>query len=366
MFTVHALQAQYGDCLLIQTGAPNHHFVLIDGGPPRTYETSLAPLLEELVKPGGTIDLAVLSHIDNDHIVGLLDLFADLQRAQANGNRSALSIRRLWHNSFKRSLDHDGQIMQRLQTLMAVSGTAGIASAQSADAFLGIREGGRLASFALQLSVPLNSEFGGQLITVSSGPAIRIGSMDIHISGPTPEALDDLRTEWLEWLEEHEEQVMLNPRAIAAADRSIPNLSSIVMLIACEGKTALLTGDSRGDHIEKGLASAKLSKEGKLHVDLLKLPHHGSSRNITEGFFERITADRYLISANGRYNNPDFETLEMIVRAAAKAKRKIEIFATNETTSTRKLVRKLKPAQYLYSLTVCPKKAHSIGVVLAS
>jgi hypothetical protein len=77
----------------------------------------------------------------------------------------------------------------------------------------------------------------------------------------------------------------------------------------------LLTGDARGDHVLDALKAAGATTRGKLHVDILKLPHHGSIRNVEENFFEVITADHYVISANGRDGNPETETLELIATA---------------------------------------------------
>ena len=36
-----------------------------------------------------------------------------------------------------------------------------------------------------------------------------------------------------------------------------------------------------------------------MHVDVLKMPHHGSDRNMDRAFLERITADHYVFSGNG-------------------------------------------------------------------
>ena len=127
----------------------------------------------------------------------------------------------------------------------------------------------------------------------------------------------------------------------------------------------LLTGDARGDHIEDGLRSAKLLKQGKLHVNLYKVQHHGSDRNVEASFFDRITADTYVISANGRYGNPDYETLEWIMKAARKAKRKIAIVVTNATPTTRKLVKEYNEARYGYTLTIKPANEHAIAVQVA-
>ena len=81
----------------------------------------------------------------------------------------------------------------------------------------------------------------------------------------------------------------------------------------------LLTGDARGDYVLEGLEQEKqLDADGKLHVDILKLPHHGSDRNVEKSFFQKITADHYVASADGTFINPDRATLEMIIDTRGK------------------------------------------------
>jgi hypothetical protein len=145
----------------------------------------------------------------------------------------------------------------------------------------------------------------------------------------------------------------------------VPNLSSIVVLAQCNGKTVLLTGDARGDHILDGLKQAKLLTGGKLHVDVLKVQHHGSDRNATQTFFKTVTADVYVISADGTHGNPDYDTLKWIVEAAHGAGRPIELVVTNSTPSVKKLKQTHRPADHGYKLTVLPKTKHSIAVTLA-
>jgi beta-lactamase superfamily II metal-dependent hydrolase len=46
----------------------------------------------------------VLSHIDNDHIIGLLDLLHELKNRQENRTKEFVKITKMWHNSFKNLL----------------------------------------------------------------------------------------------------------------------------------------------------------------------------------------------------------------------------------------------------------------------
>ena len=82
----------------------------------------------------------------------------------------------------------------------------------------------------------------------------------------------------------------------------------------------LLTGDARGDKILKGLESiGAVAAGGTLHVDILKVPHHGSSNNVAPKFFQRITADHYVFSGDGEHGNPERETLAMLFGARGAA-----------------------------------------------
>jgi hypothetical protein len=67
-------------------------------------------------------------------------------------------------------------------------------------------------------------------------------------------------------------------------------LSSIAILAEYGGKRMLLPGDARGEDVLAGLKAAKLLDNSPLHLDILKLPHHGSDRNVATEVLERGTA----------------------------------------------------------------------------
>ena len=71
---LHVVQAEFGDCFILESKSSNESTtMLIDGGPYQTFKNHLKPTIQKLLL-NGKIDLMVLSHIDNDHIIGLLDL----------------------------------------------------------------------------------------------------------------------------------------------------------------------------------------------------------------------------------------------------------------------------------------------------
>jgi hypothetical protein len=104
-------QAGKGDCLLLQDGGTN---VLVDGGMRDAYRTHVAPSLGALRDAGEELDLVYVSHIDRDHISGVLQLLDDeidwrvfdFQRSTGNTHIREPTrprppvVRQLWHNGF--------------------------------------------------------------------------------------------------------------------------------------------------------------------------------------------------------------------------------------------------------------------------
>ncbi len=84
LFSLEVMQAKKGDCLILHYGDKTPRFILVDGGPAGVYAQSLRPRLDEL-RAGpcnnGTVllDLLIVTHIDDDHIRGVLDLMDRLR-----------------------------------------------------------------------------------------------------------------------------------------------------------------------------------------------------------------------------------------------------------------------------------------------
>ena len=77
VFRIEMLPALHGDALWIEYGEPDDlHRVLIDGGPVTTYK-SLAERLARVPGNERFFELIVLTHVDGDHVEGLVRLFAD-------------------------------------------------------------------------------------------------------------------------------------------------------------------------------------------------------------------------------------------------------------------------------------------------
>jgi len=362
VLNLRIVQARYGDCLILGYGTQSApRYLLIDGGPKSVYQRHLRRVLEGIAAVHGKLDLVILSHIDEDHIDGLLDLANDLLWERIRGLPELIAFDALWHNSFSGTLGAD--ISDRLERIFDRSGLARSSLPHAAKACRDIAQGDQLTRLAHSLNVPINPGFdGGGILTVEkSSGAIKLGNLSLHIVGPTEANITELREAWQAWLEEQENRVLvLSPadaeRAVRSLDSSVPNLSSIMVLAEADGRRILLTGDGTSEYLEQGLRQAGLlGPGGTLHVDILKLPHHGSKRNITADFLQRITADRYVISASGKHGHPHKNTLTWIVDRAKEQGRGIELVATNSTSSLRALVNECDPQEYGYRLTMMPE-----------
>jgi len=305
IFSLEALQAFHGDSLLLHV---DDRLALIDGGPVRTWATSLRPRLDQLKgdREALSIDLAMVSHIDDDHIHGLTDLGGAMVELAEDQRARPYEIADLWHNAFDDVLGNRASEVPR-------AGAPVVAS---------VAQGRTLRDQAVRLGWARNEAFGGALV---AGPReVPFGGATLTVVAPDTGALERLDAEWEDYVARHPA-----PAQVAEyADRSVFNLSSIVVLAEAAGKRMLLCGDARGDHVLRGLeAAGKLAAGGSLALDVLKLPHHGSIRNVEADFFERLPARHYVISADGRDGNPETATLDAI--AASRADDDFTIHLTN-------------------------------------
>jgi len=347
-FSLEVIRARKGDCLLLHHGtADDPRLMLIDGGPSGVYGPFLKPRLQAIRAARGLdddqpldIDRILVSHVDDDHIRGLLDLTREL-RDQPNPKRGLVKIAALWHNAFE---DVIGRSPDKLTSALGSRfGPASTGGQLPDDATLdhvdddidertvaaslmvlaSIEQGDRLRADAEALGAALNPEFPDGLISADDTQPIALeDGPTFTVVGPLAPDLEALRKKHDAWERKRAENHPTAEEALSAyIDKSVTNLSSIVMLAKAGDKSILLTGDARGDKILEGLERAGLMKPGgSIRVDVLKVPHHGSANNLDLNFFKRIKADHYVFSGDGEHGNPEREAFEMLIKARGRSK----------------------------------------------
>lgn len=369
MLMLRVVQARYGDCLILEygTGKRKKH-ILIDGGPSKVYQPYLRKELRRITDEGGKIDLMVLTHVDNDHVLGLLEFMAELKLQRQQGLPEIIPVREIWHNAFRQILPEAGQEADMLEDeVLARSVSESQEDAETDEntpldfpeaVEFGIGEGVKLQLADELLKIPRNTRFRQELATLdNSRRPERIAALRLWVLGPSKDNLEDLRKKWLRWLDDKAGRVSFDVSTpLVEPDDSINNLSSIMLLAEAKGRTILLTGDGRSDDIVHGLEEiGKLQPGGTCHVDVMKVPHHGSSRNAVGELFDRVLAYIYVFSANGLHSNPDWQTLVWLVDAACRQQRDIQICATNWTDSLERLLDERPPERNHYRLMVMPE-----------
>jgi beta-lactamase superfamily II metal-dependent hydrolase len=382
-------QSDKGDCLLLSAGTKNDPtHVLIDGGMRDSFRQHVASKIARLPQ----LDLVYVSHIDEDHISGVLQLMDDAfewlvhdHRRKNGGNPKKPGVPRppkmrdVWHNAFRDQLKSaaNGAEDVAIATSTVASGSSNpeihAAAVACQELALSVPQGIQLSQRigAKQLDLRLNQGRGKLLQAGAKQKPIRVGPMKFTLIGPFPDEIKGLKKEWIKWLsskaavlrvpqlrakaEKDENRIAssvtelmdeLAFRAAKLGDRKSvtpPNLASIMVLVEEDGRTLLLTGDGHHETILKGLERAgKMKAGGGLHVNVLKVQHHGSEYNLDRDFCRRVTADHYILCGNGAHENPDTEVLEAIIdsrlgeepSANPEAKRKFKLWFNSHSSVT--------------------------------
>ncbi|MDO8877635.1 MAG: hypothetical protein Q8M24_09985 [Pseudolabrys sp.] len=355
MVRLEALNALYGDALLLHYESKGKQRLwLIDGGPTSTWSDYSKNRLAQLPRKDGklTVDLAMLSHVDDDHVNGLLKMTKAM--VEDHPSASFIEIRRFWHNSFADLVGSPASLKKGLASLAGAQNAA--AAVMAADSLTldvagaplddwrefavlaTIGKGRELRDYLTTLGLTGNDPFGG---TISSASGKKpIDGANVTIVGPIASRLEKFRKKWEA---ESGDAAALASLFSDKLDISPTNLSSLVMLVEIDGKKILLTGDARGDDIVDGFKDAGLGGDLPMKLDILKLPHHGSKRNITEDFLKKFPADHYVLSADGRHGNPDKDTIRAIVQV--RANDRYTMHCTNTIAGIPELLASLKPGK---------------------
>jgi hypothetical protein len=344
MIVFEALEAKHGDSLILryEHGGKTRLWV-IDGGPPGVFKNSLQPRLEKLRGDDESlrVDLAMVSHIDDDHIAGMVQMTRQLVRLKNQGKTLPLDIQRFWHNGFHeivgggdlsaiKSAAAEASLASANDNLAEIAEKFGVTSLAGQLVLASVGQGVDLIADIESLGLAINDPIGKRIMAPH---AVELDGAKITFLGPLKNRLDALNQEWADAVADGDVTRLVG---LFNEDRddSVPNLSSISMLVEIGDRKILLTGDARGDDMVDGWKEAGRDPKKPFPIDILKMPHHGSDRNLTEDFLKLFPADHYVISADGKFDNPDLKTLTGL--AEVLGNREYTVHLTNRTPAMKK------------------------------
>lgn len=346
---IEMLPAAHGDCLWIEYGSGREvHRILIDGGPAHAYP-SLRERILHLPAGERRFDLLVITHIDADHIEGIVRLLLDAEALDCR-------FERIWFNG--------------ADQLKAVPDPAGDELGGLQGEFLGML----IADYEKRTGTRVwNVGFANGLAAIdrkeAALPVVDLpGDCRLTLLSPDYQRLRDLKDKWDKELEAagvrsgnigHLRDLLASSRSLRpmgdvlgaeddfdlatpasdpddtlgrgtgepgadapfGGDTSRANGSSIALLLEYPATKPdvrlLLAGDAWASVLETSLRCI-LKPGARLTLDAFKLPHHGSVANISESLLAQLKCTNYLVSTNGAiFGHPHARCVELLLQTHA-------------------------------------------------
>lgn len=300
-----------------------------------TYENYLFPNLKEIEAQGGKLDVVVVTHIDGDHISGIIRLLEDIP----------IEIGDIWYNGYR----HIQSVAVTTEDKETFAHRSICKESQSEECKpISAKQGCTLSALIARNGIPWNTPGKGN--TIMAPMSFTLEDAIIHFLSPNNEDIGALESFWKKRLikdgllkkahsEEywddayefslskdmpgfhfHEKKVSMCYDLLKLCkeayepDVSASNGSSISFVLETKGKRLLFLGDSHAETVVASLRVLYGEENAPYIFDAVKLSHHGSYNNNSPELFKLIDSDKWLVSTNGdKYNHPDMPTLAHII-----------------------------------------------------
>ncbi len=293
------IQAFNGDAIFI-TRQQNGIFtnILIDGGPEYTFKKHpkkpssgpLKDILERLLSAGQTLNLVILSHVDDDHIGGLIAGFEEVGYLSEN-------TKEIWFNSgkvlaeyFKLEPNPESEILINQQNKLETTTEQGV-----------------------QLEDLIESAGINKKLFIQAGDEYIFEGFKFTLLSPSLRALEALSKRWDKEIAQNEIKKNETARATDYGtmfkellendhfeeDKSVTNGSSIAVLLEVDNVKALFLADAFPSIICASLRALGYNESNRLKVDFVKISHHGSKKNTSDELLSIIDTNRFIILTDG-------------------------------------------------------------------
>jgi beta-lactamase superfamily II metal-dependent hydrolase len=305
LFNIEMLPAGHGDCLWVEYGeGPKTNRVLIDCGTKNTYEAVLKARIGAQAKSARDFELFILTHIDDDHIGGGIEVLKD-------ASSLGVTFADVWFNGWKHIRKYGN---------------------------LNAKQGEIFSELTAKNELNWNLwKSGGAIVLPGDGmpQSCKLpGGLVLTLLSPTEDKLKDLAPKWKKEIEALGKVAgeggfladvisratdSTDVAALADArfepDAAENNGSSIAVLAEYEGKSVLFGADAHAPLLVTTIKKLlKQRGKEKLKLDAFKLPHHGSQNNLSKELMALLDCRNYLVSTNGStFKHPDREAIGRVI-----------------------------------------------------
>lgn len=312
------LPALAGDCIEIYIESTTPRMIIIDGGMGKACRAILKRDINKWKAENGPVDLAILTHVDNDHISGFLSLFKEESFDEK-------SLSEIWFNYGEQIEEADDKVQKRLYI-------------EEESCLTSCKQGKELYQVLKNKKIPLMSP-------VTSGRKKSFEDCCIEVISPSIECLRKYVSsdEYQSFSDEyHNIQTAsrkddyscsvedLLDRPFDETSVTNVNASSIAIMITDKEHKILCLGDAKSSEVERELRSRGYNEDNPLVLDFLKVSHHGSSHNTSDSLIKILDCSNFLISTNWK----GLPTKECLTRIVVNSKKLVTFWCNYEPDTT--------------------------------
>lgn len=327
-----------GDCIQVHYEGEDkkYHNIVIDCGYSGTFTNTLDKEIHSLKERNELIDLFILTHTDQDHIGGM-NKFIKLY-----GDKNI--VNQYWFNGGR--------------FLINIPNTNKISTGQGFELDEYIISTGR----------------GNSEKIIFGNDDYNFKGAKIRLLGPFEDILTDFLKRWKNY---DYTNIMSNKITTKECDWGIPiedinlnnyesddrddNRVSITFILEICNKVILFLGDSFAEDVEKALRLLGYCEKKRLVVDYVKVSHHGSKGNTSDGLLNLVKCENFIISANGanRDHFPHKEIFARILRHNLREKNeKIKFIFNYDTPEIKSIFTEDELEKYNFEC-IYPKKGEN-------
>ena len=340
----HNIPVDNGDCHFIRLiDGEDQYVIMVDCG---SFNNPVQAYIER--ECGKHIDILVVTHIDDDHIKGVITMLNKYK------DDDVFQIDKIWFNSYQSTGEEETRKLTPEETEVILRLKSGLK--HKLKPYTGeISTNQSMTLAETILSLPKYEKAWNLRAITTSTPVQRLGRWGkISFVSPSPERLKDLMKDYAKWIYEHlyrklganekyegSENIfeilvryadvnkhILSEGQVSAAetlteyllrekskpsrlDDSPTNGSSIAFVWKKGRHRILMLGDAWADEVTRGLLKAFSKGRYPLLFDFVKVSHHASAANTTSTLLDHIESKDWFISG---YTNSKKEHLKTVSR----------------------------------------------------